>query len=70
MNANKNHDPTKIGETAKESKISPYLESLLQVIWVKIQEKFVAIAQAFRFFDIQNVNFFKFVIWFIEREDI
>jgi len=36
--------------------VTPFLENLLEFIWTKISEKYVAIAQAFRFFDIQNVS--------------
>ncbi|CDW86344.1 ef hand family protein [Stylonychia lemnae] len=37
-----------------KDKVSQYLENLLEFIWTKISEKYVAIAQAFRFFDLQN----------------
>lgn len=31
------------------------MENLLEFIWTKVSEKYIAVAQAFRYFDISNV---------------
>lgn len=43
-------------------KSKKYLDSLLEFIWVKISEKYTAVAQAFRFFDVQNVIYLNIII--------
>ncbi len=39
-----------------KDKSKRYLESLLEFIWVKIEEKYYTVAQGFRAFDLQQVR--------------
>ncbi len=36
------------------SEVKDYLHHLLEIIWIKVQERHFTVAQAFRYFDIQN----------------
>ena len=53
LNSNKTYDP-KCEDKPYDNK--GYLKKLLELIWLKIEEKYVALAPAFRFFDVQNVK--------------
>lgn len=45
-------DPSQADENLIRDRGFDYLHSLLELIWIKIQERYLAVAQAFRFFDV------------------
>ncbi|TNV73715.1 hypothetical protein FGO68_gene1155 [Halteria grandinella] len=47
-------DPSQTDEIHIRDRGLDHLHSLLELIWIKIQERYLAVAQAFRFFDVQN----------------
>lgn len=50
----KNHDQH--GENKPKDPSHEHLHSMLEFIWIKLQEKYITVAQAWRFFDIQNTG--------------